>query len=269
MDNGNAFTNYANVTIKFSGFVQHGPVWIEKKTRSHYGLWFVTQGSVLLETRGDTYTLEAKQVLFMKPGFSYTARALDGRCSFFYVQMDFQAEYEESLLENHLPVGIYEVEAPEDAAVYTKKLGGSPLAVKGAVTLLLADMDDMCRENAPGVRRISSEESGRKRRSTRYDRVIYRICEQAAEGIFLSVEEMAKTAGLHPKYFSLAFKQSVGMPPGQYILKVKMNQAVRLLQENMPIKEIAELCGYENQQSFTKAFKKYFGDPPAQVKSML
>jgi AraC-like DNA-binding protein len=59
------------------------------------------------------------------------------------------------------------------------------------------------------------------------------------------------------------FQQELGMSPGQFLLKLRMNEAKRLLRETLrPIKEIAVHCGYGSAIAFHRAFQESFGMTP-------
>lgn len=79
----------------------------------------------------------------------------------------------------------------------------------------------------------------------------------------ISNEELSKIMYLNPTYFSNSFSAHFGISPQQYILQKKLNKAIGLLYENeKTIKEIAFLCGFENESYFNRQFKKIYGIPP-------
>ncbi|BBI59935.1 hypothetical protein HSBAA_12410 [Vreelandella sulfidaeris] len=50
----------------------------------------------------------------------------------------------------------------------------------------------------------------------------------------------------------------------RYLAKLRMQAAARRLRESLiPIARIALEAGYESEASFSKAFKRAFGTPPA------
>ncbi len=79
----------------------------------------------------------------------------------------------------------------------------------------------------------------------------------------LSVESIAKIANLNPSYLSFLFKKQTGINITSFIDDLRMTQAKRLLSEtNKQIKEISASCGYEDQNYFSRIFKKYSGISP-------
>ena len=74
---------------------------------------------------------------------------------------------------------------------------------------------------------------------------------------------MADACRLNRSYFSKLFKENVGCPPQEFVIRVRLAKAAELMcSSNAPISEIAVRCGYSNQFHFSRAFKKHYGIPP-------
>lgn len=87
----------------------------------------------------------------------------------------------------------------------------------------------------------------------------------ATEGI--TVQQVAALAGVHRSYFSTAFTSQVGISPREYIQRIRMGKARRLLAEtDATITEIALSLGYPNLYTFTRAFKSYYKASPLQTR---
>ena len=79
----------------------------------------------------------------------------------------------------------------------------------------------------------------------------------------LSVETLALHAGISPSNLTRLFKRHLGKTPHQYLTGIRMEQAVRMLEQHtLSIKEIAERVGYGNPLNFSTEFKKRFGKSP-------
>ena len=64
-------------------------------------------------------------------------------------------------------------------------------------------------------------------------------------------------------HLSRMFQKKVGMSFTQYLLKVRMDMAVHLLQnQNLKIYEVAMRVGYPNAEQFSRMFKKVMGKSP-------
>lgn len=71
------------------------------------------------------------------------------------------------------------------------------------------------------------------------------------------IEDLAKNVSLSTSYFHYQFKEKMGISPLQYIHKVRIDHAKKLLTtSNMPIWQIALQCGFDNIPYFSFLFKK-------------
>jgi AraC family transcriptional regulator len=83
-------------------------------------------------------------------------------------------------------------------------------------------------------------------------------------GTELSLDEMAKAAGMSVFHFSRVFRQSTGMSPFQYVLKCRIERARELLlAPHARIGDVALECGFCDQAHFTRHFKRLTGSTPA------
>lgn len=79
----------------------------------------------------------------------------------------------------------------------------------------------------------------------------------------LSLHDLAQAAGLSPFHFSRLFKNSTGLPPHQYVLHWRIEEAKRLLRHTrLDLAEIAARVGFRDQSHFTARFRQITGDTP-------
>jgi len=79
------------------------------------------------------------------------------------------------------------------------------------------------------------------------------------------IEDIAAACGLDRSYFGKLFKREIGQSPQTFLITYRMIKATdMLLQTDLPISEIGQQVGYENQMHFSRAFKKYYGLSPLQ-----
>ncbi|TBL78499.1 helix-turn-helix domain-containing protein [Paenibacillus thalictri] len=82
----------------------------------------------------------------------------------------------------------------------------------------------------------------------------------------ISLESCADLHGTYPKRLSLGFKQVTGQTFSDYLTKVRLDEAKRLLFEtDEPVGEIALKVGYQPPY-FNRLFKKYEGITPGQFR---
>ncbi|NBD23978.1 AraC family transcriptional regulator [Paenibacillus glycinis] len=81
----------------------------------------------------------------------------------------------------------------------------------------------------------------------------------------ITVSQLAAHIGLDRKYFSVLFKEALGMPPQQYLLHYRMDKACDLLGSgSYTVGEVARSVGYQDALLFSKMFKKVKGVSPRQ-----
>ena len=79
----------------------------------------------------------------------------------------------------------------------------------------------------------------------------------------LDVARLAEASGYSRHHFSRVFAAETGQSPGRYMLTRRMEEAARLLRvTDLPIKSVAERCGFNDANNFTKAFRRHHGQAP-------
>ena len=79
----------------------------------------------------------------------------------------------------------------------------------------------------------------------------------------LSIAEIAHECGLSSGYFARAFKRSTGVPPYQWLTKMRVERAKELLKDpRCELADIAQLCGFVDQSHFTRVFSRSEGYSP-------
>ncbi|MDH6430519.1 AraC family transcriptional regulator [Paenibacillus odorifer] len=122
-----------------------------------------------------------------------------------------------------------------------------------------------------GVANISSLPS----QSIELPDVIDRQIDQAIRWISLqfhqqiSIDHMASSLGYHRAHLSKVFKQKIGMSPKQYLLKVRMDNAKKLLGGTLTIDQISSSVGFNDALYFSKQFRKWSGMSPSEFRNHL
>ena len=84
----------------------------------------------------------------------------------------------------------------------------------------------------------------------------------------ISIAEVADMLGLTPNYFSTIFRRIVGCTPQKHLVNLRLQYACTLLlTSTQPIKNIAQIVGYDHATSFSKAFAKQFGMSPNEYRT--
>ncbi|MBJ8438011.1 AraC family transcriptional regulator [Acinetobacter lactucae] len=100
---------------------------------------------------------------------------------------------------------------------------------------------------------------------TSRDGVIYTICEIIQRDYYhnLTVQELAKQAGMSISLFHQTFKKVTNYSPLQYLKITRLHKARELIMNNkMGVAEAAYEVGYVSASQFSREFKRLFGVPP-------
>ena len=86
----------------------------------------------------------------------------------------------------------------------------------------------------------------------------------------LDLETVATAVNYSKYHLHRIFTKTVGMTMHDYVQRRQLTEAAKLLVfSDKPIIEIAFICGYESQQSFTTAFTAMYKTSPAQYLSLI
>ena len=82
-----------------------------------------------------------------------------------------------------------------------------------------------------------------------------------------SVTELARQCGMSETYFRRIFRSIYGTSPKKYLSDARFRQArILLTTTDLPIARIAELCGFENVYTFSRAFRTHEGVSPTEYR---
>lgn len=83
----------------------------------------------------------------------------------------------------------------------------------------------------------------------------------------ISLSKVGAALDVNPEYLSTQFRQVTGMNFREYLNRVRIEEARRLIvNTNYTLLEIAIACGFRDQSYFTKIFKKFTGKTPRQYR---
>jgi transcriptional regulator GlxA family with amidase domain len=84
----------------------------------------------------------------------------------------------------------------------------------------------------------------------------------------LRVEALAEKAGMSPRTFARVYTDSLGRTPAKMVEAVRIEAACRALEEtDQPLKSIAEVTGYGEEQNLRRVFLRKLGVTPIQYRS--
>jgi AraC family transcriptional regulator len=85
----------------------------------------------------------------------------------------------------------------------------------------------------------------------------------------LTLQELARTAGVHPSYLVEVFRTHQQCTPGEFIRRVRIEQAIQQMANvRLSLADIAFNTGFTDQSHFTRIFKRATGLTPAQYRQL-
>ena len=219
----------------------------------------VTEGGCCLEIDGQRYEAEPGDWFFIPAGARHSFRN-DSSRPFSKYWMHFVIYPNESLFRRlNLPCNV-QIEAAsaamalfaEFAEVNNSTRLTEKLRVKSILFSLLTEYIQCAHRDSVEVHSCEN---------ARLNDLILYIHEHVQQP--LTVEELAGRMSMHPNHFIRYFKKQVGITPGNYVKRQKMETAKRLLEESgLYINEIAEQVGAEDVSSFSRQFKHFYAMSP-------
>lgn len=117
------------------------------------------------------------------------------------------------------------------------------------------------------VQSAGRRKPGKRRKHATLDRLRAMIEGNLADPVSLAV--LASAAGLSVPRFKVWFKEQTGVPPGEYILRRRVEEACRLLTNTKTnITDLGYAMGFSSSQYFATVIKRYTGLTPRQVRQL-
>ena len=113
-----------------------------------------------------------------------------------------------------------------------------------------------------------TQRSGAVRKTQQLKQVLQKI--EADFGGRITLEELAETAGMTPKYFCHFFRSMTGRTPIDYLNHHRVEVAcARIAAEEVNVTEVACDCGFNDLSYFIRVFKRYKQMTPKQYEKKL
>lgn len=113
---------------------------------------------------------------------------------------------------------------------------------------------------------ITTSSSSKPRPPAGMDQVLQYIHQHYNESISLAT--LADILHINKTYFSQLFRESNGISPKEYIIKMRIADAAQQLKaSDIGVLEIAQSCGFNSLSNFYTVFKRITGQSPAQYRA--
>ena len=104
---------------------------------------------------------------------------------------------------------------------------------------------------------------------TRESRVLTETSKYVQENFHrnISIEELAANVSFSPSYFCKLFKKAANTTPAEYVISVRLSNAkLLLLESDLTMAQISEMCGFCDASYFSYTFKQRFGKTPMEYR---
>ncbi len=257
------------VELVFDGLVDESWL-IRDRVLDHFHAINIRAGRGLYTVDGESVDLYPGKVLFVGPGTCYSTRGLDIDPAVPFRIQPIRFRVKSSDRKCTLPWGSrtfwFEWEFSQ-ASVWIEAMARVYELHEGKA----GRFSDMQKSNLiwSALAHLASEveqfDSERSRVDPRLDRAKQFIRETAGERP--SLEQMAKIAGMHPRYFSRRFKQTYGLGPKAYAVEHRLSLARGyLLETDMRVSEVALLLGYSDPFLFSRQYTDHFSEMPSRAR---
>ena len=229
-----------------------------------YLLLYTENGKGSLEYEGRSYELEEGSLFWIdcrrphvyqtalspqKPAlWEHTDIHLNGT-GIHILYEEFRKKREPVLKKGQTPYYRQDIEAVLDAYVTPDMHRNLRIAqsIGTFLTHLITESDE---------KQIKDAQKGRN-----LQQVVYYMHEHFREP--LSIEQLSALSGFSKYHFSREFKHFTGFPPGEYLIRLRLDQAKMLLvNTSMPIWQAAVMSGIDNEAYFSRLFHTRFGMTP-------
>lgn len=81
----------------------------------------------------------------------------------------------------------------------------------------------------------------------------------------IKIQQLSRLVGINECDLKRSFKEETGQTIGEYKLKLKMTEALYLLNQGQSIETISDALGYSSAYYFKNVFQRYFGHAPIEI----
>ena len=225
-----------------------------------HSLSYVRRGSFGCRTQGREYELVPGSVMVGRPGQEYTATHEHHGCGDECLSVKLSAALADSFAKGKSLWGAARVPPLPELMVFGELVqaaaeGRASVGVDEAAVLLV---ERFARLGSEG-KEVSSPTRPRERRKA----VAAALWLEENAATPVGLEDAARRTGLSPYHFLRLFSRVVGVTPHQYLLRVRLRRAAKLLaEEALPVTDVAFDCGFGDLSNFVRSFGRAAGVSP-------
>jgi AraC-like DNA-binding protein len=227
----------------------------------HYSfeLLFLLDGSMNITVEGQKEEMRKGDIAIVPPGDIHsfeTQLTSKGTLMFFPVEYcsDLRQIFGKRTIASHVAhMPNSGIEQLKEKYELNRNLPFSPLLFKGYINALFYE----------AIEKLTLIDKKNDISHDLLKKILILIREQYDNGINLN--ETAKAVGLSRSYVSRFFKKAIGYGFNEYINQLRVEKSKGLLAaRNQDILDVALECGFDNQRSFDRIFKKHVNMTPSE-----
>lgn len=213
--------------------------------RTHYLVHYVLEGKGQFTKAGQVYDLQKGDVFIICPGEVTTYRA-DMDDPWEYSWLGFRMEEGPEALNR--PV----IRQAQMRHIFTylrdhhtdSSLGGKVFSLVHEFIWILSDLDG---KSPPAPNSYA---------------IYTRTYMENAYMQPVSMEEIAQNLHINRRHLTAVFRQAYGIPPQEYLVRLRMEKAKEFLKAGHSVSETANMAGYSDLSNFSRHYKARFGISP-------
>ncbi len=231
-------------------FSEKGPV-MKRENRPCWAIILKYEGETVYRCGEQTVISNMENMVVLPRGSSYIWQCVEAG---HFMALEFQCDRELKEILS-FPVTEGEEILKLMRGIERKRLAKNPLyeleCVRDTYSILLKLAETQVKKYIPGDRL--------EKLTPAYEYMLLHYTEP------LSCDMLASLAGMSDVYFRRVFKNTYGLPPLEFLKKLKMKKAKEMLRgDYSSITDIALSLGYPNIYDFSRDFKKHLGMPPTE-----
>ena len=240
----------------------------DEEVSSHHCISFIERGEFDLHRGGRRFRFGPAALFLTYPGFAYRCRHAGPKPD----DVSLSVQYAPALVEDvergaglRWPGTAFSARATNRIAYLRHRIlqavssGEAAMEAPALAGELLAEVAAVSAATSAEPRRLF--ESGQLAWYARsIDRARLLLSERSAEP--LTLETVAREAGMSPFHFSRVFRELVGAPPHRFLLRVRLARAAGRLREGEGVTDTCNATGFRNQSHFIRSFRRAYGVSP-------
>ena len=220
-----------------------------------YRLHLVTKGQGTLNMPGKSLPLTAGDLFFVFPSAPYLIESVE---NFEYMYISFIGTRANHILDS-LRIGQSNILFSDFSALESVWTNG---ILSGSAMFHLASEGVLLYTLSMLATRLLADEPATRTATATVTRIKKYIDDHFSDGD-LSLERIATELSYNPKYISRTFKKEIGVSVTDYISTIRIHQACTLMDQGFTsIRDISQMCGYNDPMYFSRVFKKEFNISP-------